>query len=355
MHKNKWIRGILLCAALAAPLASRAADEHDCRLHRYASLDLVITNKSGVYVPVTIEHQSALMRLNLASAFSDLYEKAAKSLGLHSIKLGYGNATLWVDKKTANEYVESENFALGRVPFKKFQMLIAPDPPASVSTDPYLITPNTVVGALGIDAFQSVDVELDFANHTLKLFSQDHCANKAVYWSDMYASLPLRRDVLGNAYFPMELNGTRLETTLSTAEENTLLRADAARHLFGIDEHSAGVETLQGGMGCPCSQIRMRLSAKGLDVRNAMITLSEPAKAMDCVLFEREGAMGYSECQNIYPLRLGMRVLQMLHIYIATKEKVLYFTAAHAAEAPSSDTGASGAPDDHASSANPAH
>jgi hypothetical protein len=352
MYKNNWIRGFLLCAALAAPLIARAADEHDCHLHRYAAIKLIITNNSGVYVPVTIEHQSALMRLELAGAFSYLYERPVKSLGLRSIKLGYGRSTIWLDSKKVDHYVESTNFALGPAEFKRFQMLIAPASPAVLS-GPYLVKPNTVVGVLGVDAFQSVDVELDFANHALNLFSQDHCANRAVYWADMYASLPLRRGALGNVYFPMELNGTLLETTLSTAEEDTALRSDAARHLYGIDQHSPGVETIQGPKGCPCSQIRMRLSAKGLDVLNAMVTLVEPPKAMDCVLSESEGAMGYTECEGAYPLRLGMRVLQRLHIYIATKEKLLYFTAAHPAEEQPPDTAP--APADDAGSGSPAH
>jgi hypothetical protein len=45
---------------------------------------------------------------------------------------------------------------------------------------------------------------------------------------------------------------------------------------------------------------------------------------------KRAGATGYDGCLGIHPLRLGRNVLAKLHIYIATKESILYFTSADA-------------------------
>jgi hypothetical protein len=35
-----------------------------------------------------------------------------------------------------------------------------------------------------------VDFELDLAHNKLSLFSQDHCPQVGLYWSDTYASVP---------------------------------------------------------------------------------------------------------------------------------------------------------------------
>jgi hypothetical protein len=42
------------------------------------------------------------------------------------------------------------------------------------------------------------------------------------------------------------------------------------------------------------------------------------------------GAATYEGCLGIHPLALGQNVISKLHFYIATKEKMLYFTPAEA-------------------------
>jgi hypothetical protein len=42
------------------------------------------------------------------------------------------------------------------------------------------------------------------------------------------------------------------------------------------------------------------------------------------------GAGGYSGCEGIVPLTLGLNVLKHLRLYLATKDNTLYFTLANA-------------------------
>jgi hypothetical protein len=76
----------------------------------------------------------------------------------------------------------------------------------------------------------------------------------------------------------------------------------------------------------------MKLSGQGLDIINARIQLIEPA-GLVCDLGHSQGAATYVGCYGLHPLELGQNVINKLHLYIATKEKMLYFTAAEAAEA----------------------
>ena len=76
----------------------------------------------------------------------------------------------------------------------------------------------------------------------------------------------------------------------------------------------------------------MELTTNGLSVMNAQVNLRE-LRGTSCRFREQKGAdkaAGYVNCYNIFPLQLGMNVLKNMHIYIATKENVLYFTAADA-------------------------
>jgi hypothetical protein len=70
----------------------------------------------------------------------------------------------------------------------------------------------------------------------------------------------------------------------------------------------------------------MKLSGQGIQFTNARILLIDPPKDTFCHLGSRSGVAAYDGCLGAHPLRIGLNVLEKLHIYIATKEKVMYFT-----------------------------
>jgi hypothetical protein len=122
--------------------------------------------------------------------------------------------------------------------------------------------------------------------------------------------------------------GKAVEATLATESAVTTLTTDVTRRLFGFDANSGDVETAVGADGRIAANYRaMQLSTEGLDVINAKIELvKRPAEY--CQITSRRGATGYEVCNGVHPLRLGVNVLKKLHLYIATKEKILYFTPA---------------------------
>jgi hypothetical protein len=209
------------------------------------------------------------------------------------------------------------------VRFKNASFLVLPN---SGNTEKARDPP--VIGFLGMDYFKDVDIELDAAHRKLNLFSQDHCPGHVVYWSKTFDSAPIRFGVMGEFYFPMELDGKKLETTLATGSHMTTLRTDATRKLFKFDSHSADIETETDQSGKTVSHYRaMKLSGEGLQIINARISLIDPPAA-GCTLSSRQGAASYEGCFGAYPLQLGQNVISKLHFYIATKEKILYFTPA---------------------------
>ncbi len=72
----------------------------------------------------------------------------------------------------------------------------------------------------------------------------------------------------------------------------------------------------------------MKLSGDGLQIINAHITLIDRPQNDFCHLGSQSGAAAYDGCLGVHPLQLGRNVLAKLRIYIATKEKMLYFTPA---------------------------
>jgi hypothetical protein len=189
------------------------------------------------------------------------------------------------------------------------------------------------VGDIGMDLFDNVDLELDLGHHKLNLFAQDHCPGAVVYWSHDYSTAPMRRGDTGNVYFPMELEGKKIQATIATSLPVTTLTSDVAKRLYGFDEHSAEIESLASPSDGVVHQYRaMALTSSAFKIINAKVMLL-PARS-DCRVTVGLGKDAEAEydprCRGAVPLRIGMNVPEKLRIYIATKEKILYLTGADA-------------------------
>jgi hypothetical protein len=178
-----------------------------------------------------------------------------------------------------------------------------------------------------------MDIEIDFWNKKLNLYAQEHCPGAGVYWAKSYAFAPIRRGKLGNVFLPFELEGKKIQATLSTGSALTSLPTDLTKRMYGFDEHSPDVETKMDPAGHVQSQYRaMAITAPGLTLNNALVQLLP--RRSSCGLAVSTGpdhAAQYTDCMgDEAPLHIGLDVLEKLHLYFATKENVLYYTAADA-------------------------
>lgn len=324
MHKTLVAGMLLICFALLAQV-SVAAEVKDCGLKRYASIDLAGADEGYLLVPVTIQGTRAYMVLNMATPFSSVTQGAVDSLSLQVKPMA---TQFGADKTPVQHMATATPFEFGGIPFRSAAFVVLP---------PYhfreIPADAPVVGILAMDVFKGFDIELDATHRKMNLFSQDHCPGHTVYWSAKYDSAPIRFGPLGEFYFPMELEGRKLETTLATSIPMTTLSTDATRKLFNFDSHSADVETVTDDSGRTIAHYRaMKLSGDGLEIINARISLIDLPADNRCHLSSRLGAAMYEGCLGIHPLALGQNVISKLHFYIATKEKMLYFTPANAVE-----------------------
>jgi hypothetical protein len=320
-----WI-SLVACAVTALPAAAAAkpVPSTDCTLKRYASVDLSVTPGS-VRVPVTIDNETEWMALNLQSSLTVMSKAFAARKGF-VVKDIPGRQTLHFGPQQVTQYAVIHSFAIGTLEFQTAEFLLVPQWG--------LFSPvAATIGGLGFDVLRKTDVEIDFRNKKLNLYSQDHCPGAGVYWAKSYAFAPMRRGVLGNAFLPFELDGKKIQATLSTSTLLTSLPTDLTKRMYGFDEHSPGIETETDASGHTTSQYRaMAITAPGLRLNNTRVRLD--TRRSSCGLDVYNGpdrAAQYTECVGSEaPLRIGLDVLEKLHLYFATKENVLYYTAADA-------------------------
>ena len=304
---------------------SQAAEERDCRLQQFASVDFVFSSSEDVIFPITIADTPTQAELNLASVFSTTGPMAIDRLKLTTRSLSrLTNLNLAVGNRRITRITNPVPVSIGTYRINADFL---------VTTDVDGADPVTV--RIGIGLFARVDLELDFANQKMNIYSQEHCPAGVVYWANSFGAVPLRKAPAGN-YLVMELEGKKIETAIGTSRQITTLRADAAKSLFGIEAEGRDAERAKLGDASPppTRQQFMEMTANGISVMNAQVELDfQPQRSTGCRLQERKGvdrAAGYVGCFNVFPLVLGMNVLRNMRLYFAMEENMLYFTAADA-------------------------
>jgi hypothetical protein len=310
---------LLHAPQLPAEATRTAAQSSMCESHQLASLDLAMSDGGAVLVPVTVNGAGSYMYLEIASPMTAVSEQAVLRFALQPADIGKV-LDITSGEKRVRQYA-TISFQLGDIPFSREHVLIDPQ---STSTKRY--TRSDVIGYLGIDFLWKMDLDLDLAHRKLNLYEPSKCPGREVYWSSQYNVVPLQRDAFGNFFFPMELDGRKLEAILTTNGTVSSLSTDVTRRVYGFDKNSAGIESVTDGDGHAVAQYRaMKLTANGLTVADEKIQLTDPPKGT-CRLTKKGDTIGYTDCLYRYPLRLGSDILRRLHVYIATKENAMYFT-----------------------------
>lgn len=325
----KWIEWMALSlAVLVLPFSSAfsaEAKQPECRLQRYASIDLS-TNQSGfILLPVSVNGRQALVALELAFSTGAINPEGLKHLGLEPRSLNFG-VEVRSKGKSVRQYVTAKDLIVdGQVRYENMEFLVLND----LSIKPSILAgAPPVIGYLGLTNFGNVDIELDVAASKLNLYLPSSCPDRVVYWANEYSKVPMKQGRLGELFFLMELEGKKLQTTLSTSNQTSVLYTDASRKLYDFDEKSPG-NIRESKDGEETTYYRaMALTNDSMKVLNANIELRNRDSSCGVVRNRANDAegVGYDNCFGAYPLSLGLSVLRRMHIYIASKEKALYFT-----------------------------
>lgn len=299
------------------------ANASDCSLERLASVDLVVDKL--VLLPVTVGQNHVFMSLSTSRMINLISEEGVTTLGLSKRRVP-STMHIQIGREQVKEYVVVDSIRVGHAGIQNVEFVV------DVPSDDYPLRPTgAVVASLGMLMFGNLDLELDLSHKKLGLYSREHCAGKAVYWSDHATAIPLYRGQAGDFYFVVELNGKKLEAGISTSREFGSLEEAVSRRLFGIDTHSPGIETKATVEGTRAFLKGVTISAQGIEITNADVMLQATWGGCKVNLDKpATHAVGFDGCLSRYPFVLGRDALEKLHLYFATGEKILYLTSADA-------------------------
>lgn len=294
---------LILALGALAPIAARAGD--DCRLERTASLDMTNLADGVVIVPVQIGGRRVDLLVDTGGISSLLTESSVDALGLERLPAPVSQNTVLYGGKRLDHSVIAKDIALGTLNAAKKRFVVAPDsrlPPGAG-------------GTMASDMLARMDVEFDFANAKLNLYSQDHCRGRVVTWTrEEIAAVPIRVSKYNQITLEVRIDGKEVDASLDTGSSRSVLSLETAEAMFALSESSPGMQSL-GAEGA------YRYPFKSLAFGG--VTAANP----DVVLISDK----YSpRPPGVPPLILGMETLGRLHLFIAYSEDRLYVSPADA-------------------------
>lgn len=312
-------RLIVLAVALFAGSASAS---ENCGLHQVDSLDMQQLPDGRLGVGVTIEKSLQFMTLDVSSPNSVMYTdyaEAQKFAASHEIQAMRGNFST----RSTNPIYTVPEFSLGKVVGANVQFVGMPRPDN---------VKDKSVGSLALDLLATFDVELDFKNNKMNLFSKDHCEGKVVYWANSYTALKFKTDLTGHPNFEMYLDGKLLSAAFNIQSPLSTMGRLTAKRIFGIDETSPGMTLATSAPAGASSVYRYPfklLGAGGVSIGNPKILLY-PQKSECTTKRKYISGVEYSRCFGGSDVYIGLAEMRQLHLYFAFDEKKLYITAADA-------------------------
>ncbi|HWU55285.1 MAG TPA: aspartyl protease family protein [Rhizomicrobium sp.] len=342
------VGSILGSLAVAVLFHNGMALAEDCGpLKQISSLDMTVGPAGNYLVPVTINGMPEKMLLATAGGITSLRQDAVGAMGLHAIDASH--VKLLSGNGTASQSYAQIDFGLGAIHMPKLQVIVTPA--AGGSAPPF-------VGGLAGDFLSLYDVEMNFAERKLNIFSKDHCPGHVIYWkADALAVLPItlqlptgddsRTGFRNYSYrgshinVPININGKDFKAALNTASQISTMSADTAKFIFGITADSPGAVPLDSPDGNP-EHKAFRYTFQTLTFDTVTVTNAKFVIHPDLMGSKDPNNASRADTRvrriddNIGGgIAIGMDVLRKLRLYVAYGENKLYITPGSAPQSTS--------------------
>jgi len=287
LTRNDIVRHLnaMLCLASVLFTALAQADE-TCTLQRLADLPVTFMANDAPVIHAQANGHDITLRIATNDPLSTINARAAGAMGIKPKQWTNENIAFSLGAEDIKSTVRVSELQVGEASIVKPEFLYIENPKIQFAD---------YDGVLAIDILRNFDVELDFANARMRLFSPNHCKDKVAYWSGDYGQVTLLDTPLHIPYFWSTLDGHNLLTVIQTNTKRTSLDPDVARSQFPASKSGFGEWDLDA------------------------IALSHPAIETNCKL---------SFCKSNYDkpvdLALGMNHLKKLRLYLAFGDKKLY-------------------------------
>jgi predicted aspartyl protease len=313
------VRFFALSLCLAGVLAGAPARAEDCRLAQAAVIPLEEARDGHFAIQATIEGETVKLVLDTGASGSFIDRSFVERHGLTQIDtpiLGYG-----LTGKPIDHVARLGRLSLGTAMIKDSTFAVSELAPSQLA--------DNIVGLLGSNYLTRYDVEIDTEGGKLKLFRQDHCPGRVVYWAHEYFKVPVHLTPDRRLEVGIDIDGKALRALIDTGAFRTTMRLATARDVFDVAADSPGSTSLgkiSGVEGITLDSFSHRFAhftLGGITVENSEITIADIDAGRGAE--PRIGTLirGQLDQQDVL---IGTPLLRRLHLFIAYSESTVYFT-----------------------------
>jgi predicted aspartyl protease len=247
---NRWLSGAIVTTALVwiagyAPehLVAAAGGCGTVRLGEttVASLrNVPLVTLSANGVPVTLV-------LDTGAEGTILTPVVAQRIGAQRPQIEFQRQLRGIAGTLQTSEVELRSFTVGGVAIPWRRVRVAPVNVASVFSGP-------LDGVLGADSLSSFDVDLDLQGHRMILYEKQTCPGAVPAWTEPYATITAGRSRGDHLFFPVQLDGRRIDAFVDTGSQFTVLSTRAALAL-GVSEMALARDRVATVRGAAAEQL----------------------------------------------------------------------------------------------------
>ena len=189
-------------------------------------------------------------------------------------------------------------------------------------------------GAVALDHFTAMDLDVDFAASKLGLFSPSHCPGRVVWWTSPAEAGTVPLALQGyHAIVSVTLDGHAEKALIDTGAAYSTLTLDEARHIGLVP---GATETPPKGLLNGDAHLKT-FSHTFNSLSFGDVTVSNPQLALIPNAFGRQAertalagnrARSEKDLLQVPDMIIGLDVLRQLHLYFAFGERKLYVTRA---------------------------
>lgn len=312
---------LILSWGVALPVQAQAPAEPPakCEFKKLGDMTVDLTHGTP-RVPVAVNGQKRWVELNTTSPFSTLRLEDITAFAGERQPTQAAFST--VDKNRVRHPMKQyrlRDILLGdAVRLDAWDVIESIDPPAD----------RDLAGFVGQDLLVGPDIEFDFANNRISIFTETNCANDSLaYWDGAISETelaPARGTVFGHVIRPMvTLNDHLIVAELSTTLSASVVNTPFGRRV-GLKAGGPGVETL-AGFSKPTLSAKFDTFVIGGE-KIGHPTLSMQEMFPDDTLQTFSG-YGGSQKGAFYPsMVLGQDFLKAHRVLIANGQHKMYFS-----------------------------
>jgi predicted aspartyl protease len=222
---NRWLSGAIVTTALvsAAGYAGQhpvAAAGSGCAAVRLGETT-VATLRNAPIITLSANGMPVTLVLDTGAEGTILTPAVAQRIGAQRPRIEFQRQIRGIGGTLQTSEVELRSFTVGGVAIPWRRVRVAPVNLASVFSGP-------LDGVLGADSLSSFDVDLDLPGNRMVLYEKQTCAGALPAWTQPYARINAGRSMGGHLFFPVQLDGRRIDAFVDTGSQFTVLSTRAA-------------------------------------------------------------------------------------------------------------------------------